>query len=281
MMDLRARVVYPLTALVTVNTRMSLMSRKVLFPAVIVSFPLLLVLIFRLIFAIWGPPSNDPADQDPYTMYSVLCVSLYLQFVVPLAALLKGMTTFYEEIEEGTLMFLRLRPVPPVLIITGKFLAYVVTVSLLLIISLWSSYAILSSIPGSDMFWGDLKILLKDTWILCLGLAAYGAVMMLVGTYFKRSILMGIFLLFVWDAWAAYIPGSAHKFTIKHYLQSIFPHQRESRGVQGIIDALLSQNTPSSMTVSVITLLLVVAACIALTTLAFQFKDLSGAPEGD
>jgi len=51
--------------------------------------------------------------------------------------------------------------------------------------------------------------------------------------------------------------------------------------VQGIIDALLSQNTPSSMTVSVITLLLVVAACIALTTLAFQFKDLSGAPEGD
>ncbi|HQH71473.1 MAG TPA: ABC transporter permease [bacterium] len=281
MMDIQARVFYPLTALVTVNTRMSLLSRKVIFPAVIVSFPLLLVLVFRLVFAIWGPPSSNPEDQDPYNMYSVLCVSLYLQFVVPLIALLKGMTTFYEEIEEGTLMFLRLRPVPRVVIITGKFLAYVVTVSLLLILSLWGSYAILSSIPGSDMFWGDLKILIKDTWILCLGLAAYGAVMMLVGTYFKRSILVGIFLLFVWDAWAAYIPGSAHKFTIKHYLQSIFPHQRESTGVQGVIDTLLSQNTPSTFAVSVSMLLLIVAGCIALTTLAFQFKELSGGPEGD
>lgn len=275
-MNLQARILYPLTALVTTNTKMSLMSRKVFFPGIIVLFPLVLVIFLRVLWAIFGVPNTNPEENDPYFIYSMLCAMLYLQLVIPLLALLKGMGTFTEEIEEGTLMFLRLRPVPRTAIITGKFLAFVLSTGLLLILSLWSSYAILSTIPDSDMFFGDLKIVIKDTWVLLLGLAAYGSVMMLVGTYFKHRIVVGIFLIFVWDAWAAYIPGSAHKFTVKHYLQSIFPHEKK----QTLVEALLSDNTPSTMTVSILTLFGIVLACILLTALAFQVKQLSSDTEG-
>ncbi len=275
-MSVQARVIYPLTALIATNTRMSLLSRKAFFPGVIVAFPLGLVIILRVLWAIWGAPNANPEDNNPYNIYSVLCAMLYLQLVIPLLSLLKGMGTFTEEIEEGTLMFLRLRPMPRTIIIAGKFLAYVLTTGILMVISLWGSYFILSSIPDSGMFWDDLDILIKDTWVLTLGLAAYGSVMMLVGTYFKHRIMVGIFLLFVWDAWAAYIPGSAHKFTIKHYLQSLFPHEKK----QTVVEALLSNNTPSPMGISLLTLLAIVIVCIVLTALAFQWKQVGGDSEG-
>jgi ABC-2 type transport system permease protein len=274
-MNLQARILYPFTALVTTNAKMSLLSRKVFFPSVIVSFPLALVIILRVLWAIWGAPNANP-EYNPYFIYSMLCAMLYLQLVIPLLALLKGMGTFTEEIEEGTLMFLRLRPVPRTIIVAGKFFAFVLSTSILLIISLWGSYAILSTIPDSDMFLGDLKIVIKDTWVLILGLAAYGSIMMLVGTYFKHRIVAGIFLIFVWDAWAAYIPGSAHKFTIKHYLQSIFPHERKL----SLIESMLSNNTPSTLQISLFTLFGIVLVCIILTALAFQVKQLSGDAEG-
>ena len=127
------------------------------------------------------------------------------------------------------------------------------------------------------MIFGDFATLVKDTWVLCLGLAVYGAVMMLIGTYFKRSLMIGIFLIFVWDAFAAYIPGTAHKLTIKHYLQSIFPHDKTETGIK----ALLSDNVPSSMTVSLTTLGVTIAVCVVLTTLAFQFKQLDNVPEAE
>lgn len=275
-MNVQARVLYPFTALVTTNTKMSLLSGKVFFPAMIAAIPLVLVIILRSLWAIMGAPNANPETSDPYVIYSMLCAMLYLQLAIPLLALLKGMGTFTEEIEEGTLMFLRLRPVPRTIIIAGKFFAFVLSTALLLIVSLWGSYIILSTIPESDMLLGDLDILIKDTWVLTLGLAAYGSVMMLVGTYFKHRIMMGIFLLFVWDAWAAYIPGSAHQFTIKHYLQSIFPHERE----QSVMEALLSSNTPATMTVSLAALIGVIVICIFLTSLAFQLKQLSSDAEG-
>lgn len=275
-MNLQAKFLYPFTALVTTNAKMSLLSRKVFFPGFIAAFPLALVLFYRVLRAIFGEINASPEHSDPFIIYSMLCAMLYLQLVIPLLALLKGMGTFTEEIEEGTLMFLRLRPVPRTIIVAGKFFAFVLSTGVLLILSLWSSYAILSTIPDAEMFLGDFKILIKDTWVLTLGLAAYGSVMMLVGTYFKHRIVAGIFLIFVWDAWAAYIPGSAHKFTIKHYLQSIFPHERKL----SLIESMLSNNTPSTMHISLLTLLGIVLVCIILTALAFQVKQLSGDAEG-
>jgi ABC-2 type transport system permease protein len=276
-MNVQARILYPLTALVTTNTKMSLCSRKAFFPGLIVSFPLGLVILFRILWIIWGAPSDDPEATDAFLIYSMLCAMMYMQLIIPLLSLLKGMGTFTEEIEEGTLMFLRLRPAPRSIIIAGKFLSYVITTSVLLTISLWGVYTILSTIPGAGMFLGDLNVLIKDTWVLILGLVAYGAVMMLIGTYFKHRIMIGVFVLFIWDAWAAYIPGSAHKFTIKFYMQSIFPHQRE----QTIVESLLTNNPPAAMTTSIITLLGIALVSIFLTSLAFQFKELSSGQENE
>lgn len=276
-MNVQKRILYPLTALIAVNTQMALLTRKVVFPSLIVLFPVSLIVIWRILYLIWGPPGSSPQESDPYVTYSILCVSMFLQFIVPMLGLLKGMSTFTEEIEEGTLMFLRLRPVPRSVIILGKYLSFVVSTGILLTFSLWTCYILLSSIPGSDMFWGDFTTLVKDTWVLCLGVASYGAVMMLIGTYFKRSLMYGIFLIFVWDAFAAYIPGSAHKLTIKHYLQSIFPHEKTETGIA----AMLSDNVPSSMSVSLTTLGLTIATCVVLTTLAFQLKQLDSPPEAE
>ncbi|MEW6237886.1 MAG: ABC transporter permease [Candidatus Omnitrophota bacterium] len=274
-----SRVSYPLSALITINLRMTLLRRKILFPAIVALIPLFPVLFWRLIVAIYGfPPSKS--GGDPFNIYTLCSASMFMQFVVPLLSLLRGLSVMSEEVDEGTLIFLRLRPIPRTVIVLGKFMAYVLSVVILTGISLTAVYLILGSMPGADMILSEYRVLLRDMRIFALGLASYGAVMMLVGIFFKHSLKVGAFLLFVWDAFAAYIPGTAHKLTIKHYLQSIFPRQDFASGggndVKEIMIALLSEHKPSSATVSIVTLLGIIAASIVLTVLALKYKEFKG-----
>ncbi len=268
------RIFYALSALITTNFRMSLQLRNALFPLIVLLLPLVPAIAWRIVYHFYPPPPGAE-EADPYIVFSILCAALFLQFIVPLLALGKGMTTFSEEIEEGTLMFLFLRPVPRTVIVLGKFIAYVAAIGFMLTISLWLTFCVLGSVPDSDMIRYDYNVLLKDTWVLALGLAAYGSLMMFVGVFFKRSLIIGIILIFVWDAFAAYLPGTANKLTIKHYLQSIFPHERSETGVA----ALLSQHPPDSFERSLLILSLLITTCIILTTLALKHKEFGSKTE--
>jgi ABC-type transport system involved in multi-copper enzyme maturation permease subunit len=268
------RIVYALSALITTNFRMSLQLKNALFPLIVLILPLIPTIAWRVIYHFYPPPPGSN-ESDPYFLFSILCASMYLQFIVPLLALGKGMSTFSEEVEEGTLMFLFLRPVPRTIIVLGKYLAFICAIGFLLVISLWLTFCILGSVPDSDMIMYDFNVLVKDTWVLFLGLSAYGAVMMLIGVYFKHSLMVGIILLFVWDAFAAYLPGTANKLTIKHYLQSIFPHDRTETGLA----ALLSEHPPDSLERSLLTLFLLISVCIVMTTLVLKHKQFGGKQE--
>ena len=265
---------YPLTGLISVNAKMMLLSRRVAAPLIIALIPVLLVLIMRIVVFIFSG-KEEFHTGDPFEIYSVMCATMYLQFIVPMLALLRGITTFSEEVREKTITFLFLRPMPRWVLATGKYLGSLVTMTVLLASSMILVFLTLGSMPGADIIRGDMPVLLKDICILSLGVAAYGAVMMFIGSYFRRSLMIGIMLIFVWDAFAAYIPGFAHKLTIKFYLQCIFPHQ-EARTTINVVKAFLSNHVPVSETYAVMTLLLIIVSAIGLTTLALKHREYVG-----
>ena len=238
-----------LTALITVNAKMKLLGRSPLFPIILVLLSLMPVILWRLVFA-WlsKTASIESIWIDAYTVYAIFCSTLYMQFYVPLLAIFLGMSVFSEEIENETVVFLLLRPVPRTILVLGKFLSYVLVASSLLGVSLVMSYLIIGSIPESGLITANLDMLVQDWMVFTLGLASYGAVLMFIGVFTKHRLMTGIFLLFVWDPMAAYFPGSAYQLTVRHDLFSGF--------------------------MSVIVLLLLIATCIALTTFIVKNRNL-------
>ncbi|MDX9753583.1 MAG: ABC transporter permease, partial [bacterium] len=197
---------YPYTALVTTTFRMTLLGRKVIPPLVIALIPLAPVLIMRVLYFLFAS-RHEFHIGDPFEIYSGICAVMHLQFVVPMMALMRGMTIFSEEKKERTITYLFLRPVPRSVLAAGKYTGSLLSLIVLLSFSLVSVFGILGTFPNTDMITGDFGVLLKDIAVLSLGLAAYAAVLMVVGTFFKHSLLISIFLVFMWDSAAAYIPG--------------------------------------------------------------------------
>lgn len=264
---IQAKVLYPLSALVAVNTRQMLFRQKVLMPFIAVLVPLMIVVLMRVVQFLY-PETMDSEMQDTTFVYSMLCAGFYMQFLIWLLALLKGIAVFSEEVDDGTLIYLFLRPVPRSVLVSGKFLAYWVTVSALLTFSLVLCFLLLGTAPGSDMLRYDWDLLIKDLWVLSLGLGAYGSILMLIGVLFKRSLGLGI-VFFLWDAVASYIPGSAYRFTVKHYLQSIFPHEQINRELADFF----GQHPPTPQWLSVLSLLGIIIASILLTTVAIKYRQ--------
>ncbi len=275
--NLFSQITFPITALITTNTRLMLLRRTILFPAIIAFIPLIPVIVWRIVIALYDIPFSR--GGDPVFLYNILSASMYMQFVIPILALLRGMSTMSEEIDEGTLIFIRLRPVPRTMIVLGKFLSYVLSMSILVGISLFLTYCILSSAPEADMFMSELTMLYRDMRVFLLGLIGYGALMMFLGILFKRSLMAGCFYLFIWDTFAAFIPGSAHKLTVKHYLQSIFPRDAitsSTQNTEDIITALLTDHPPETFWKSVIILLIIGVIGVLLTALTLSLKEFKG-----
>ena len=69
---------------------------------------------------------------------------------------------------------------------------------------------------------GRLVILAKESFVMSLGLASYGAIAMLMGCFFKSG-LYAIMLL-AWESGGLpYLPSTLKYFTVMHYLQSLLP----------------------------------------------------------
>ncbi len=267
-----------LAALVAVNAKLKLLGRSPLFPIVLVLLSLMPVILWRLVYA-WlsKTAALESVWIDPYTVYAIFCSTLYMQFYVPLLAIFLGMSVFSEEIENETVVFLLLRPVPRTILVLGKFLSYVVVSSALLGVSLVLAFLIIGSIPDAGLITANLDMVVEDWMVFTLGLSAYGAVLMFVGVFTKHRLFLGIFLLFVWDPIAAYFPGSAYQLTVRHYLFSIFSHSDVQAGQPSVSDALLaflSDHPSASGFLSVFVLLLLIAACIALTTYIVKNRNL-------
>jgi hypothetical protein len=96
---------------------------------------------------------------------------------------------------------------------------------------------------------------------------AYGALFTLFGTALRRPIMVGLFFAFVWEWLVTYIPGRFGKFTVLHYLLSLFPHSTIQRGVQTLFQSMTSKPA------AVVTLLLATAAFLGLAMLLFSRRE--------
>jgi ABC-2 type transport system permease protein len=220
-----------------------LWSRRTIFMALVVGGPVLLAIIFRVVEAMGMPALrvNGARVAGP-SIFGVMIWMLFVRFIVPVLGVFYGTALLADEVDDRTITYLFTRPIPRGAVLLGKYLAYLVCTTLVVLPSVVLTYFMLvplAEVPGS------FQSLVLDLGILGLGLAAYGALFAFVGARLKRPLVVGLVFVFGWEQFALALPGYLRRFTVANHLQALVPHAMPSDNALSVIQGLFRQ-TPDA-----------------------------------
>lgn len=204
---------------------------------------------------------------------------LHIGVLAPLLALFFATMLVGEDVEMNTLTYILTRPIPRSAWVFGRFLAYLVVTSLILMVSVFLTFTACTALSHLSFAATDLKLLAHYCGVIFMSLLASGAVAMLLGALTKRPIVYGVLLLYAWQRLATIVPGLIDFFTIDKYIDAILPILATSRSdvatqtVLGNIDkAFFAVSSGKAM----LALLLITATFLALTVWSVRKREYAG-----
>jgi ABC-2 type transport system permease protein len=202
-----------------------LWSRRSVFLAVLVGGPVLLAAAIRFALAVQPAalPRVNGAVVNGAAMFGMMIWLLYIRFIVPVLGVFYGTSLIADEIDDRTITYLFVRPIPRAAVLVGKYLSYLMCTVLLVLPSVVIVYFLVVPIAGGSIG-GEFLSLLADLGMLAAGLAAYGAVFALVGARVKRPLVVGLVFAFGWEPAVLIFPGYLKRATVAYYLQALVPH---------------------------------------------------------
>ncbi len=203
-----------------------LWSRRTIFLALVVSAPMILGLIVRVLAASGIAGSvriGGGAVVSGPSIFGLFIWLLYLRFTVPVLGVFYGTALIADEVEDKTITYLFTRPIPRGAVVVGKYLAYLAATVLVVLPSVMVLYFLVVPLGGGEIA-PTFPALVKDLGLLGIGLAAYGSLFAWVGCRFKYPLVTGLVFAFGWEQAIMLIPGYLKRLTIAYYLQGLVPH---------------------------------------------------------
>jgi ABC-type transport system involved in multi-copper enzyme maturation permease subunit len=228
-------------------------------------FPAALAIIFRIATA-----AGLKVSITGFGFFSIITATVSFPFVAPMLALFYSSGIVIDELEYGTLPYLITRPITRSSLLVGKMLGSLVLQVVLFLPSLMLCFYIAIGPSGFQELGTRFPTLALDAGVALLGIAAYSGIFVLLGTAFRRPVLIGLIFVFGWQAAATYIPGFIRKLTVAHYLQALLPHE----SLQGALSGLWG-NRPTALA-AVSALVLISLMTHALAIVAFSRKEFAG-----
>lgn len=159
----------------------------------------------------WAVGASDEID-DPSEAAVQVISNLGFAVLVPVVALVFASASLGDAREDGTLVYLWLRPMDRWPVVLGAWLA-AITVSLPLTVIPLGAAALLSG--------GGAELLAATTLAAVVGVMAYSALFVLLGLLVKNSIVWGLGYVLVWEGIVAAFGSFAAKLAIRGYTRSI------------------------------------------------------------
>src|SRR4051794_25838421 len=130
---------------------------------------------------------------------------LILPTLLPIVVLLPATAAFGEELEDGTLPYLLMKPVTRLRLVLGKYVAAMLVAVPALLIGLTGTALLASRGRDLDLLWSRMVGMAGASAMAALLL---GAVFMLVSLFVPRALLVGIIYVFVWESLLGrFLPG--------------------------------------------------------------------------
>ncbi len=222
-----------------------LWSRRTVFMGLVVAAPMALALMYRLMHASFGDPMVNGQAVRGATLFGMTIWLLYLRFIVPILGVFYGTALIADEVEDKTITYLFIRPIPRRAILLGKYLAYLASTACVVLPSVMVVY-FLTTAFDLMVIARTFPALAKDLGLLGVGLAVYGAVFAFVGTRLKHPLVLGLVFAFGWEQFALFIPGYLRRFTVIYYLQALVPHAMPQDGAVSMLQAVFRQVPPAA-----------------------------------
>jgi ABC-type transport system involved in multi-copper enzyme maturation permease subunit len=202
-----------------------LWSRRSVFLALLTLAPVALASLIR--FAAFAAPSALPQINgqrlDGAALFGLMIWMFYIRFIVPVLGMFYGTSLIADEVDDKTITYLFVRPIPRGAVLIGKFLAYFVCTTLLVLPSVVIVFFLIVPIGGGSVG-AAFPALATDIGMLAMGIAAYGALFAWVGARLKRPLVLGLVFIFGWEPGVLLFPGYLKRVTIAYYLQGLVPH---------------------------------------------------------
>ena len=222
-----------------------LWSRRTIFMALVVGGPVVLAIIARVLQASGIPALRvNGVRVGGAGIFGMMIWVLFLRFIVPVLGVFYGTALVADEVEDKTITYLFTRPIQRGAVLVGKYLAYLVCTTLVVLPAVMIVYFMM--VPFREVA-ASFGLLLKDLGILAVGLAVYGALFALVGAVLKRPLVIGLVFAFGWEQVALLMPGYLKRFTLAYYVQALVPHAMPSDGPTSLLQAIFRE-VPSAGT---------------------------------
>ena len=151
-------------------------------------------------------------------MANVIFLNMYATLLMPISVLVLASAAFGDEIDDKTLYILALKPMSRFRIVFEKFLAVMVVA----VPVVWGSILLVWAVHS----WGNFDAMRDMVWPMLagslVGIVGFGSIFLTVSLYVRRTLLLGMFYVTIWEgALAGFLPG-IRSFSISHYGRSMF-----------------------------------------------------------
>ena len=246
-----------------------LWSRRTVFLMLVTGMPVFVALVLRLVQSSGiAPVRVNSTPVDGASIFGGMIWIFFLRFIVPVLGVFYGTSLMADEVEDRTITYLFTRPIRRGAVLVGKYLAFLVCTTLVVLPSVVLVYFLL--VPLSQVG-RTFVAFAADLGLLALGLAAYGGLFAFVGAALKRPLVSGLVFVFGWEQVALLVPGYLKRFTVAHYVQGLVPHAMPSDGVAAVLQAVLRDNPPALM--CILALAGIVAVSLVLGVKAVESRE--------
>jgi len=198
-----------LAALFVLTLRQHLRGRRLLLLSLLFLLPSVLVVVIRLF----------PHPPPPEMLEFAFVFNLIPHALATLTALLYAGGIIQDEIEEQTLTYLLLRPLPRWALYLTKLAVTVAVTSAL--VGLFTTLTLVVTYWDTDLLWGDVlpQRALKIAALLALAQAAYCSLFGAISLFMRRSMIAGLAYIIVFEGFLASFPSVAQLLTVMYYFR--------------------------------------------------------------
>jgi ABC-2 type transport system permease protein len=199
-----------LVTLLLLTVRQHILGRRLLVLSLLFALPAALAALVNLASSV---------RPNAESLQFALVFNLIPHALVPLAALLYAAGVIQDEVEEQTLTYLLLRPLPRWAIYLVKLLATLLVTALLTAVFTAVTFAVLALTAKAPPPAGHIAMILKTIGLLTLTQVAYCGLFGLLGLLMRRSLLGGVTYIVLFEGLLASLDTVARRLTVMYYFR--------------------------------------------------------------